>query len=196
MVASPYLRRKIALPHRSVCEHHAFPAALDWQAVSLMRVAWPSIRLNGHRLGTETYPARYDPVHFVTTERDVLISYAALMWLDLPHADTRYRGAAFGNVFTYPAFRGEGDGQRVVDAAAASLDGSAADGAMLFCKPHLVRFYSNRGWDVLEGARTRVGTPEASAEHPYRRLMRFLSAQGMQGRLSFTCQPLSIDSPW
>ena len=184
------------MPHLSVYAHHAFPAALNWQAVSFMRVAWPSIRLGGHRLGTETYPARYEPVHFVITERDVLISYAALMWLDLPHADTRYRGAAFGNVFTYPAFRGEGDGPRVVDAAAASLDGSAADGALLVCKPHLVRFSSNRGWDVLEGARTRVGTPEASAEHPYRRLMRFLSAQGSQGRLSLTCQPLSIDSPW
>ena len=161
-----------------------------------MRVAWPSIRLNGHRLGTETYPARYEPVHFVLTERDVLISYAALMWLDLCHADTRYRVAAFGNVFTYSAFRGEGDGQRVVDAVAASIDGSAADVAILFCKPHLVRFSSNRGWDVREGARTRVGPPEASAEHSYRRLMRVLSAQGRQGRLSFTCQPLSIDSPW
>ena len=42
-----------------------------------MRVEWPSILLGGDRLGTETYPAENQPVHFVVTEQHLLISYAA-----------------------------------------------------------------------------------------------------------------------
>src|SRR6266508_1742364 len=106
-----------AMPQLHIYPHQQFPSHLNWQAVSFMRVEWPSILLGGHRLGTETYPAERDPIHFVITEQDMLISYAASMQLILAHAGNIYSVAAFGNVFTFPAFRGEGYGRQVVDAA-------------------------------------------------------------------------------
>jgi GNAT superfamily N-acetyltransferase len=179
----------------STYSHHDFPLALNWQAVSFMRVEWPHILLNGHRLGTETYPAEDKPTHFVVSERGVLISYAAMMLRPLHHAGASYRMAAVGNVFTFPAFRGEGYGRQVVAAAVATMQSSAADVGVLFCKPHLVHFYQLNGWEHID-APTYLGTPAQPTHHPYQRMMQFLSDHGRQGHATFAQQPLYIESPW
>ncbi len=184
------------MPQLHVYHYQEFPSNLNWQAVSFMRVEWPSILLGGHRLGTETYPAEHRPIHFVVTERNVLISYAAIMQLTLSHAGNTYHVAAFGNVFTFPAFRGEGYGRRVVDAATRYIQASAVDLGLVFCKPHLVPFYRASGWEAVDGAGTRVGTPDAFTDHPYHRLMLFVSDRGRRERSAFVQHPLYIESPW
>ena len=161
-----------------------------------MRVEWPSILLGGHRLGTETYPAERDPIHFVITEQDMLISYAASMQLILAHAGNIYSVAAFGNVFTFPAFRGEGYGRQVVDAAVDFIQTSTVDVGIVFCKSHLLAFYRASGWEALDGAETRVGTPSSFSNHPYHRLMLFVSEHGKRARSAFRQSPLYIDWPW
>jgi GNAT superfamily N-acetyltransferase len=176
--------------------HRDFPSALNWQAVSFMRVEWPDILLEGHRLGIETYPAEYNPVHFAFVEANVLISYAALMTIELKHMDQTYRVAAVGNVFTFPAFRGEGYGSRVVAAAVAYLQQQAVDVGMLFCKPHLLAFYRANGWELLEGSETRQGTSEQFTVHLYHRLMHFVSERGQLARTDFATQPVYIPWPW
>lgn len=175
--------------------HDAFPPALNWQAVSLMRVEWPNIMLNGHRLGIDTYPAEDKPLHFALSEQGVLISYAAMLLRPLVHAGAPYLLAAVGNVFTFPAFRGEGYGTQVVAAAGAAMRHSDAGVGILFCKPHLVRFYEQNGWEFVD-APTYLGTPAQSAVHPYLHMMQFLSAKGGTGRAAFVEQPLFIESPW
>jgi len=184
------------MPQLHVYPHQEFPSDVNWQAVSFMRVEWPSILLGGHRLGTETYPAAHQPVHFVVTEQNMLISYAAIMQLTLAHAGHRYHVAAFGNVFTFPAFRGEGYGRQVVDAAARYIQVCAVDLGIVFCKPHLIPFYCTSGWEVIDGAGTRVGTPAAFTDHPYHRLMLFVSDRSRRDRSAFVEEPLYIESPW
>jgi GNAT superfamily N-acetyltransferase len=176
--------------------HQKFPSDLNWQAVSFMRVEWPSILLGGHRLGNETYPADRHPIHIVVTEQQMLISYATIMQLALPHAGSIYDVAAFGNMFTFPAFRGEGYGRQVVDAAVHFIQMSTVDVGIVFCKPHLLRFYRARGWEAMDGARTRVGTPGSFTDHPYHRLMLFVSDHGRRARSAFAQSPLYIEWPW
>lgn len=184
------------MPQLYTYHHQEFPSDLNWQAVSFMRVEWPAILLGGDRLGTQTYPAEYQPIHFVVTEQQLLISYAAVMHLVLSHAYGTYRVAAFGNVFTFPAFRGEGYGRQVVDAAADYIQASSVDLGIVFCKAHLVPFYSASGWEIVDGAGTRVGTSVAFTDHPYHRLMLFVSDYGRRGRSAFVQHPLYIESPW
>jgi GNAT superfamily N-acetyltransferase len=184
------------MPQLHVYPHRQFPSHLNWQAVSFMRIEWPSILLGGHRLGTETYPADCDPIHFVVIEQHMLISYAAIMHLALPHAGDTYAVAAFGNVFTFPAFRGEGYGRQVVDAAVHSIQTSTVDVGIVFCKPHLLPFYRASGWESLDGAGTRVGTPDSFTDHSYHRLILFVSDHGRRARSLFAQFPLYINSPW
>jgi len=180
----------------AIYQHDAFPPALNWQAVSFMRVQWPHILLEGHRLGKATYPAQYDPVHFVIVEADVLISYAALMTIEIQHMGEGYRVAAVGNVFTFPAFRGEGYGLQVVAATVAYVDAQPVDLGMLFCQPHLLAFYGANGWERLDGSETRQGVPEHYRVHPYHRLMHFVSERGRHARTAFVTQPVYIPWPW
>ena len=65
-----------------------FPPALNWQAVSFMRVAWPFI---DGGVFDQTYPMELDPVHFALVEDDLLISYAATFRLPLDHQGTTYQ---------------------------------------------------------------------------------------------------------
>lgn len=184
------------MPQLQIYPHEQFPSDLNWQAVSFMRVEWPSILLGGDRLGTETYPADCHPIHVVVTEQDMLISYAAIMQLTLSHAGSTYAVAAFGNVFTFAAFRGEGYGRQVVDAAVQAIQTSTADLGMVFCKPHLLAFYRASGWEQLDGAGTRIGTPADSTDHPYHRLILFVSEHGRQARTALMQSPLYIAWPW
>jgi GNAT superfamily N-acetyltransferase len=184
------------MPQLQIYPHQQFPSHLNWQAVSFMRVEWPSILLGGDRLGRETYPADAHPVHFVIAEQDMLISYAAIMQLVLAHAGSRYAVAAFGNVFTFPAFRREGYGRQIVDAAVQFIQTSTVDLGIMFCKSHLLDFYRASGWEAMDGAGTRIGTSSSFSDHPYHRLMLFVSEHGQQARSAFAQFPLYIDSPW
>jgi hypothetical protein len=118
------------------------------------------------------------------------------MRLVLTHAGRSYDIAAFGNVFTFPAFRGEGYDHQVVDAAVQAIQTSAVDVGIVFCKPHLLAFYRASGWESMDGAGTRVGTPANFTDHPYQRLMLFVSDHGRRARSAFAQSPLYIESPW
>ena len=179
-----------------VFEDADFPALLNCQAVSFMRVEWPFVFSGENRLGNATYPAASKPVHFTITENDILISYAAVMRVELRHAGEDYQVAGFGNVFTYPAFRGEGFGRQVVDKATHYILASDADVAMLFCNPKLEAFYAASGWELLAGASTRIGSPDNYTVDPDLRMMLFVSSKGKQGRQAFAEQPLYIEAPW
>lgn len=65
----------------------------------------------------------------------------------------------------------------------------------MFCAPDLLRFYLSCGWEHVEGAVTRIGTPATCSTHPEQRLMRFISPHGVRHRASFTGEPLYIDWP-
>jgi predicted N-acetyltransferase YhbS len=181
------------MPGLLTYHHHEFPPDLHWQAVSLMRVEWPFIEGG---LPKETYPAGLRPVHFAVAEAGVLISYAAVIRLEVEHAGEAYRVCGLGNVLTYPACRGQGYGRQVVDAATQYIAASDADVAALFCEPTLESFYARSGWEAIREAATLTGSREAPAEYDALRMMLFVSGKGKAGRHAFETRPLHIEHGW
>jgi hypothetical protein len=68
-----------------------FPPALKWQVLAFVRVQWPFIFTGDRQLVTETYPPELNPVHFVVSEAELLVTYASIILLDLEHADRNYK---------------------------------------------------------------------------------------------------------
>jgi hypothetical protein len=184
------------MPHLHVYQHEEFPSNLKWQAISFIRVQWPSVFTGPLRWLTEPYPPAMHPIHFALSEGDVLISYAAALRLALPHQDTTYQVYGFGNVFTFPPYRHGGYGQQVMQAAAQYLDASAVDLAILFCQPLLEPFYAQSGWEACHAAETRIGTADSYTLDHDLRMMRFISPQAKQARSEFVTQPLYIKWSW
>ena len=127
----------------------------------------------------------------------MLISYAALIRTRLEHAGGTYEAYGLGNVFTFPSFRGEGHGGRVVRAATEYLrEGGEADVAALFCEPGLRGFYSGAGWEPMEGATTLTGPPDSPEACEALRMMLFVSERGEAGREAFGGAPLYVEHLW
>ncbi len=147
-----------------------------------MRVEWPFVFTGPGRLISETYPPELDPVHFAASEGDALISYAAILRLTLAHAGANYAAYGFGNMFTFPPYRREGHGQRVLECATAYIRNSDVDIAILFCDAHLETFYARCGWEAIRSP-TYVGPAEAQHEHPASKMMLFLSEKGQAQRV-------------
>jgi RimJ/RimL family protein N-acetyltransferase len=96
--------------------HHQFPEIYKWQVLSFMKVEWPFIFFGDDQFSEDTYPPELDPVHFVIAKGNAVISHAELIKIDLRHAGIDYLAYGFGNVFTFPPYRGQGYGQEVVAA--------------------------------------------------------------------------------
>lgn len=181
------------MPELRTYEHHEFPPDLSWQAVSFVRVEWPYVDGGMVR---EMYGAALRPVHFALVEDGLLLSYAAVIRLRLPHAGEEYEARGLGSVFTYPASRGKGYGGKVVRAATDHIRASGADVAALFTGPELERFYGASGWEAQPGAVTRTGDRDKPEELDASRMMLFLSDKGEAGRAAFGAEPLYVEHGW
>lgn len=184
------------MPRLRVFQHFDFPAELKWQAVSFMRVEWPFIFTGPDRFLTEPYPPELQPVHFAIVEDNVLISYGSILQLKQPHAGEVYTLYGLGNVFTFPPYRREGFGRQVVEAATRYILASTADVGALFCGARLAPYYRASGWEAMEGATTRIGTPDNYETHDVLRMMLFVSEKGKRGQRAFMHEPFYIESPW
>ncbi|WP_437873538.1 hypothetical protein [Sorangium sp. So ce363] len=184
------------MQEKHIYHRDELPDSFRWQAVSFMRVAWPSIFTGPLRLLKHTYPPDMGTVHFTISEEEVLLSYASVMRLSLPHAGEEHVVYGLGNVFTFPPYRGEGHGRQVVEMATRFLQDSDADVAALFCNPSLERFYAGCGWEAPPGAITRIGTPERHSVYKELRMMLFLSEKGRRAREAFAREPLYVAWPW
>ena len=161
------------------------PASLRCQVLSFVRITWPEgFRGPNRQRDWITDPAMH-PRHFTYVEGGLVVSHAEVVWTDLSHAGERFRVYGLTGVLTYPQFRGEGHGGRVVEAATRYIDETEADVAIVNCAPALTRFYAGRGWQPMPTTRTLVGPPEAPVVSDEALLMRFLSEKGRRWRASF-----------
>lgn len=173
-----------------------FPPVFKWQAVSFMRCEWPSIFQGELTFLTETYSPDLEPVHFVAAEGDVLLSYAAIIRLNIKQAGRPFTVYGFGNMFTFPPYRGKGYGRRVLDLATDYILKGDVDVSILFCEAKLAPFYALSGWQMTL-APTRIGRPDRY--EPYEnaiRMMLFVSAHGKGYRKAFEEQPVYVDWAW
>lgn len=183
------------MPLLSVYQQPEFPAIYKWQAIAFMRMEWTSIFQGENLYMHETYPPELQPVHFVMAEGDSLLSYGALLRLSLMHAGIEYQVYGFGNLLTFPPFRGRGYGGQILQKATQYIQQSDVDAGILFCDPSLEGFYATRAWEATRTL-THLGTPERYEVYEPLRMMVFVSPKAIAHKAEFETQPLYIESPW
>src|SRR5947208_307041 len=144
------------MPELRTYRRHEMPRDLAWQVRSYTRMQWPFLDVTGSRWWDFT-PRDDNPIHFVITDGDLLISHASVNWRDVEHRGQLYNVFGLSTVFTYPGYRKAGHAQRVVQAASDYIRKHAADVAMLFCGQPLRAFYSECGRTPVESARVFYG---------------------------------------
>ncbi|MGL5943590.1 MAG: GNAT family N-acetyltransferase [Waterburya sp.] len=183
------------MPKERTYSQAEFPDVLKWQALAFMRTEWPYIFEEEDKFLTETYEPELDPVHFVITEGDLLISYAAVVRTTLEHAGHIYQVCGFGNMFTFPPHRREGHGHRLLRMATEMIRQSEVDLGILYCDPKIRTFYMLEGW-ATTGSPTRFGNPSEYENSEEQRMMIFLSDMGKQNKTDFEKLPLYVDWTW
>lgn len=178
-----------------VYSENDFPPEIECQAVSFVRVQWSFVFSGEDRLNQHMWRG-WNPAHFVIEEAGVLISYATVIETTVEHAGEAYRTMGVSSVFTYPSFRREGYGRRVVEELTSYIQDSEADIAILWCEPELENFYSKCGW-VATRSNTLVGTKENprvadDPDYPNTRMMLFVSARGKAAHAAFEAEPLFV----
>ncbi len=128
-----------------VVPHGQLPSHLECQVLSFTRVHWWEGFSGDLRLRDWIHRPEQHPFHFVLAENRVLISYVGVIWKYLEHAGERYKTYGLSGVFTYPAFRCQGYGSRLVEEATEHIRRSDADIGLFTCDPSLRDFYGASG---------------------------------------------------
>lgn len=170
------------------------PSYIRWQVLSFMKVEWPFIFRAENRLSKHIHDPALHPFHVTLTDDEVLLSYATVVNLFLPHTGVSYKVYGLANVLTYPPYRKQGYGRHVVDVATEYIKVGDADVAALFCEPSLQHFYAKSGWETIEST-TLIGSDNSQPFNALR-MMLFLSQKGHAGRAAFEQQPWHIPYHW
>jgi GNAT superfamily N-acetyltransferase len=170
------------------------PSALKCQILTAHRIEWPGNYAGEHRLRDWIQRPWFRPVHLVLAEGGILMAYAGVARKLLEHAGETYEAYGLSGVYTYPAFRRQGHGRRVVDAATARIRASDADIGLFVCVPELASFYAVSGWELMERAELFLGPRgEAWREEEDGVMMGFFSEKGRRDRHRFDTAPIYFD---
>ena len=183
------------MPALTIYRHDEFPSVYNWQAIAFMRCEWPSIFQGDILYLSAPYPPEWEPVHFVLAEGDSLLSYATLMKRSISHAGREHSIHGFGNMFTFPPYRKQGYGQKVLHTASEFIQQSSVDLGILFCDKSLESYYAREGWSATKTP-TYLGYPEEHSLYEPSRMMLFVSDKGKAARTDFDNSALHLDYPW
>ena len=172
----------------------ALPSHVKYQLLAAVRIEWPWIFTGPDRAWDYTHKDT-QPRYFVLTEHDSLVSFAEVNQRVLHVGDEPYQVYGLSAVYTFPAYRREGHGCRIVDTATSHIRASDADVAMLFCLPPMVDFYRASGWQPIPTATIWTGQPEQPKVYTEETLMMlFVSDQGRRHQDIFASQPVYVGS--
>lgn len=183
------------MPTMTIYEQQNLPGVYKWQAIAFMRCEWPSIFQGDILYLSDPYPPDFEPVHFVLSEGESLLSYATLMKRDVLHAGRNYTIYGFGNMLTFAPYRKHGYGRKILQAATEFIRQSPVDAGILFCDKSLEPYYATEGWLVIQSP-TYLGHPKQRTPYEPSRMMVFVSETGKAAQSEFESLPLWIDYPW
>ena len=171
------------------------PSDVRCEILSFMWIEWPFIFRGENRFSKHVHSPSIHPVHIVLMKEGVLISYATVVWTLLEHASDVYKAYGLSNVFTYPTFRHEGYGTRVVQVATDYIRKSDTDIGILFCDSDLLSFYAKSGWVAVDAA-TLIGARSNPTTLNEPRMMLFISEKGEAAQQAFKDAPLYFGESW
>jgi GNAT superfamily N-acetyltransferase len=183
------------MPQSSIYEQAKLPDSIKWQALTYMRARWPYAFEGERRYLTETYPSECAPLHFVRSEGQVLLSYVAIVRIQIEHAGMTHSVYGLGNMFTLPPYRGEGHARNLLMLATQTILESKTDLGILYCSQKMETFYLTAGWQKALSS-TRIGRPEKYEESDEGRMMLFVSERGRAGQKALSEMPVYVDWKW
>lgn len=166
------------------------PSDLKCQILSFIRIEWSDGFSGQNQWRDWITKKEQHPVHTVLVENNILISYTGIVWKYLDHAGETFKTFGLSGVFTYPAFRGQGYGSRIVRSATEYIWRGDGDIAILFCGQRRRNFYSRQGWVAIDNATTLVGSQDNPKIESSLRMMLFISEKGKRAQSEFENQPL------
>lgn len=174
------------------------PSAIECQILSFLRVTWPDGFRGPNRLRNWITRLEHHPRSYVLVENGLLIAHAQVVWKMLEHAGEVYKTYGLTGVFTYPSFRGQGYGLRVIQAATDAIAHSDAEIGMFHCDPALKDFYTRAGWQAMEGAVTLIGARDHPVVANELMMMQFFTPNARRSQATFLQTPVFFDedSTW
>ena len=165
----------------------AIPSGLHQQIVDFLRMEWSDGFIGKNRLRNWAHKEKHHPVIFVLVEQDILISHVAVVWRYITHKDITYKVYALSGMLTYPQFRKQGYGRKLVQAAKEYMLKIDAD--IIMVHTHLKGFYEKAGFEPLPKVITLFGDPQKPKQSEDSAFGLFLSDKGKQGRKDFESEP-------
>ncbi len=165
------------------------PPHLKWQVLSFLRMMWPEGFMGPNRSREWISSEQDHSISMLLVENEILISHTQVVWKYLEHAGETNKAYGLSGVLTYPDFRKQGYGKRIVDKGTAYIDTTDADIAMFHCDNSLKEFYMRSGWIPMETAVTLVGPKEDPLISTELLMMRFISEHGKKSRSTFESIP-------
>ena len=179
------------MPTLSMYRSRELPSWVKWQLLAFMRIEWTGGYVGARQFRDEVWPEGEadNTVHFVLEEREFVISQAGVVWKTVRHEDVTYEAGGLTGVLTFPDFRSQGNGTRVVEAATNYIADAGADIGLTTSDPELRAFYARAGWTPLPNTTVLCGDVTSPATVDELVLMLFLSEKGSEkgrrGRESF-----------
>ena len=160
---------------------HNLPLQLRWQIYSFIRMEWPKAFPATQAFFTHQ---QFQAVHFVFVDNDVLISHVAVCWKMLPHEGHTYKTYGLASVMTFPDYRNQGYGLRVVAEAKKYME--QTDGDIVLFHSDQVGFYEKAGFEWVENVKLLKGKPDHPIQDDERPYMLFLSEKAKLHRSDFS----------
>jgi len=126
------------------------------QIIALQCTAWPQAP------GDEDKPwPKNQEIYlssFVLVDNDIAVSHVAIMGKDITHKGQTYKAFGLGEVVTHPSYQKHGFGLQLINRAATFIENNEADISLFTCKPSLIYFYGQGGWEYMKNTCLVGGT--------------------------------------
>jgi len=163
------------------------PPLIKQQIIDFLRMEWPDGFQGENRLRNWSSKEKDHPVLFTLVEENTLISHVAVVWKHIKHLDETYKVYALSGMFTYPQFRKQGYGERILNAAKKYM--LAQDGDMIIVHSTLQGFYEKAGFESMPHIVTLVGDPSNPTKSDEKVFMLCITEKGKNGKASFESAP-------
>ena len=171
------------------------PPLINQQIVDFLRVQWPDGFQDKNRLRNWSSKEKNHPVIFTLIEENILISHVAVVWKYIEHAGETYKVYALSGMFTYPQFRKQKYGMKLLQAAKEYM--LSQDGDMIMVHSKLQGFYEKAGFEPMPHIVTLVGDPQKPETSEEKVFMLCITEKGKKGKASFAEKPFYFgESMW
>jgi aminoglycoside phosphotransferase (APT) family kinase protein len=119
----------------------ALPDGLKWQILSFLRIVFPDGFVGANRYRDTITQPKHHPHHLLYVANDLVVSHVEVVHRQIEHEGATYTACAPTGVLTFPSFRQEGWGGKLVRQAACRIEASGVDLGLICCGPKNVGFY-------------------------------------------------------